>query len=106
METNPEFQNSLIQEVKSAVAEVTKKEEDKEWMNALVEYMTYGTMPHSFYSKLPKGVQKTYREKFHHRPDHIHGRPRTLNEQKIARKHRVKKRKKAKAAKQARKVNR
>ncbi len=78
----------------------------EEFVANFTEYMDHGTMPHSFYMTLPPKLQRKYRDRFRHLPNHIHGRPQTNEEKGFAVKAKRKKDKKRRAAKKARKRSR
>jgi len=86
-------------------AEVAK-EFQKNYVAQFYKYLADGTMPHSFYTRLPAGLQKAYRDRFRHRPDHAKGRPLTAAEHEAAVKQDRKNKQKKRQAKQARKQNR
>ena len=106
MDEAPIFQNPLIEEARKDAEQREQDEAQSRSLNELIEYLKNGNMPHKVYSKLSPSLQKTYREKFRGRKDHINGRPMTIAEQKYAKAAKRKKLRRARTAKLARKKNR
>lgn len=101
-DTPKEAEKSLVEQARSKLEAAVQRRDNQEYIAQLTEYLEKGTMPYSFWVKLPRSTQKHYQNRWRGMPNHINGRPMKIEERKRKAAQRNKVRAKKKAARKAR----